>query len=109
MRTSTFIAALVAIMPVLAEELRKEDVPQACSAICEPIVTLSNICDVDPNEKEDGKRLRLRAPEEDDAMERLEEEIEATCICTNNSFKVSQILALCASCISQNGKKTDGE
>ncbi|KAH9204145.1 hypothetical protein DL95DRAFT_319996 [Leptodontidium sp. 2 PMI_412] len=79
------------IGPVLAEELDSKDVPTACTTICKPIVDLTSTCDVDNDTDK---------TESDDA-------IEATCICSNTSFNVASIAALCASCISQNGATTD--
>lgn len=106
---SILIPGLLVILPALAEELRAADVPKACETICGPIVELSNICDIDPNEADEGsderKKLRLRGTEE---LEDGEEAIEADCICKNTSFDVANIMALCASCISQNGGTTEG-
>ncbi|PKS09911.1 hypothetical protein jhhlp_004534 [Lomentospora prolificans] len=104
-RSMILLAGVAAVLPALAEELRASDVPAACGTICDPIVKLTTICDIDPNEAdkdtEKRKSLRLRKTEED------EEAIEASCICKNMSFDVANILALCASCLSQNGAKTD--
>lgn len=106
---SVLIPGLLVILPALAEELRAADVPKACGTICGPIVELSNICDIDPNEADEGsnerKKLRLRGTEEN---EDGEEAIEAECICKNTSFDVANVMALCASCISQSGGTTEG-
>ncbi|KAI9155616.1 Protein CAP22 [Paramyrothecium foliicola] len=105
MHSLIFIAALGAIAPVVAEELNAKDVPAACATICEPIVQLTNTCDIDPQEADndgDDKRKRLRLRAEAD-----EEAVEANCICTNRSFDVANVMALCASCITQNGKASD--
>lgn len=86
------VFSTIMMRPVLAEELDSKDVPTACTTICRPIVDLTSTCDVDKDtDKTDS----------DDA-------IEATCICSNKSFNVASIAALCASCISQNGATTDG-
>ncbi|KAH7364050.1 hypothetical protein BKA65DRAFT_490304 [Rhexocercosporidium sp. MPI-PUGE-AT-0058] len=89
---SLVVFSTIMIGPVLAEELDSKDVPTACTTICKPIVDLTSTCDVDNDTDK---------TESDDA-------IEATCICSNTSFNVASIAALCASCISQNGATTDG-
>ncbi|KAH6697508.1 hypothetical protein F5X68DRAFT_226878 [Plectosphaerella plurivora] len=106
MRSALFLTAgLAAILPVLAEELNAADVPAACGTICGPIVTLTNTCDIDPNEKssDNDKRRSIRMRATEDA----EEATEANCICTNKSFDVAGVMALCASCIAQNMGKTE--
>lgn len=106
MYSAILLAALATVIPAaLAEELRADDVPSACTTICQPIVDLTNTCDIDPNETDNDKRkiLRLRQTEDSD------EAIEANCICTNKSFDVAGVMGLCASCISQNGNTSDGE
>jgi hypothetical protein len=100
-------ALAVAIPSALAEELRADDVPSACTTICQPIVDLTNTCDIDPNEgdaddDDQGKKLRLRQSEDD------EEAVEASCICKNKSFDVAAVMALCASCMAQNSQDTEG-
>ncbi|RBR21963.1 uncharacterized protein FIESC28_04676 [Fusarium coffeatum] len=100
MRLAVLLAGFAAILPFsLAEELSADDVPSACKTICQPIVELSNTCDIDPKEnKIHDKRgdffLVARSKEE--------EAIEANCICTNKSFDVESVMALCASCMQQN-------
>lgn len=69
------------------EDLENSDVPSACSTICKPIVDLSRECD--------------HGNDSDKA--------EMDCFCTNKSFDVGTIAPLCASCISQNGRNTDGK
>lgn len=108
MHSTILLATLAAVIPAaLAEELRAADVPSACTTICQPIVDLTNTCDIDPNEADTDndkrRKLRLRETEESD------EAIEANCICTNKSFDVAGVMGLCASCISQNGNTSDGE
>ncbi|KID73980.1 Protein CAP22 [Metarhizium brunneum] len=101
------IALAIAAPVVIAEELDANDVPPACAVICRPIVSLTNMCDINPNEKYDddhmGKRQLLDARDADDPDDR----IEAECICKNKSFNVPTVMALCASCIAQNGRKTE--
>ncbi|EFY95138.1 hypothetical protein X797_010120 [Metarhizium robertsii] len=101
------IALAIAAPVVIAEELHANDVPPACAVICQPIVSLTNTCDINPNDKDDDddmdKRQLLDARDADEADER----IEAECICKNKSFNVATVMALCASCIAQNGRKTE--
>ncbi|KAI7769711.1 hypothetical protein LZL87_003201 [Fusarium oxysporum] len=106
MHPTIFLAGLAAVIPVtLAEELRAADVPSACKTICQPIVDLTNTCDIDPkeadNDNDKGTKLRLRERSE------AEESIEANCICTNKSFDVAAVMALCASCMVQNSQDTE--
>ncbi|KAG8158629.1 hypothetical protein KVR01_011751 [Diaporthe batatas] len=106
MHSTILLATLAVVVPtILAEELRFDDVPTACKIICQPIVDLTNTCDVDPQEMDMDKAKRggllLRRAEESD------EAIEANCICTNKSFDVAGVMGLCASCIAQNGATTD--
>lgn len=54
------------------EELDAGDVPSACSTICQPIVQLTSICDVDPRPAEDSSGENDgddNAPETDEAIE----------------------------------------
>lgn len=106
MRLAILIAGFAAILPFsLAEELSADDVPSACKTICQPIVELSNTCDIDPKENKIRDRrgdflLVARSKEE--------ESIEANCICTNKSFDVESVMALCASCMKQNSDDAEG-
>lgn len=101
-----FITALATI--VSSEELKGSDVPQACTAICGPIVTLTNTCDINP----DGTRRRMLRRQADNDNGKNEDEsdepIEAQCVCQNTSFNVGRIAALCAACLTQNKAKTEG-
>ncbi|KAH8662691.1 hypothetical protein BGZ61DRAFT_593493 [Ilyonectria robusta] len=107
MHPTYLLAGLAAVIPAaLAEELRADDVPSACTTICQPIVDLTNTCDIDPNEtdNDDDKRRKLRLRESNESDE---EAIEANCICTNTSFDIAAVMALCASCMSQNSQSTE--
>lgn len=77
----------------VAEELAASDVPSTCKTICGPMVSLSNTCSISTSTKPTAQETIL----------------ETRCICTNNSFDVENIGALCASCIGQNGATTDSE
>ncbi|KAF5564974.1 hypothetical protein FNAPI_1858 [Fusarium napiforme] len=106
MRSAIFLAALVALLPTaFAEELSADDVPTACKTICQPIVNLTNACDIDPKrpEKHSDRRRDLVILDHEDA----DEPIEAACICTNRSFNVEGVMGLCASCMAQNSKDTE--
>jgi hypothetical protein len=81
-------------------ELENDNVPNACRDICQPIVQLTSLCDLDDDNNRDDDR-------DDDAYERERENAEKVCICTNTSFNVSQVGGLCQSCIEQNGGRTD--
>lgn len=107
--TTFFLAALACLTH--AEELKASDVPSACKAICGPIVTLTNTCDVNPDSETRRRRgLRHRADDDNGAADdESDEVVEAQCICSNTSFNVRSVAALCAACIAQNGKATDGE
>lgn len=85
------------------EELHAADVPSACVTICEPIVQLTGICDIDPGASEGGNEEN--GDDNNNEVE-ADEPIESQCICTNTSFNVSSIAALCASCINQNANGT---
>ncbi|KAH6626200.1 hypothetical protein B0J18DRAFT_489105 [Chaetomium sp. MPI-SDFR-AT-0129] len=109
--TTLFLAVTVSLAH--AEELKASDVPNACQVICGPIVTLTSTCDVDPDTETGRRRERLRHRAADDgddntaADDESDEVVEAQCICNNTSFNVRSVAALCAACISQNGKTTD--
>ncbi len=127
MHTSTTPLLLLSLLTSLisAEELKSSDVPAACSTICGPIVTLTNTCDINPDDDNNnntsggkGRRgLHLRRRPEDDnggggkesPDDESDEPIEAQCICTNKSFNVQRVAALCAACLTQNGGETEGE
>lgn len=75
-------------------QLDNDDVPSACSTICKPVVDLTQACEVDLS---------------GDNNDRTEDRLEAQCVCTNDSFNVSRITALCASCMSQNVNNNDDD
>ncbi|KAH7129411.1 hypothetical protein B0J13DRAFT_611186 [Dactylonectria estremocensis] len=74
-------------------QLDNDDVPNACKAICKPIVTLTQACEVDLSGSDD--------------TDRNENRLEAQCICTNDSFDVANIAALCADCMRQSYQNND--
>ncbi|KAL1852775.1 hypothetical protein VTK73DRAFT_9168 [Phialemonium thermophilum] len=92
MRVSALALTALAALVRADLELDAEDVPAPCAVICKPVRELSSICDVDDS----------RVP--DDHTQSL---LEAQCICTNDSFDVGKITALCASCIKENAKTDD--
>lgn len=88
------LATLLATAAVVRAdmELDSDDIPRACADICSPIRQLTRTCDVDDD----------HVP-----SDRTEDLLEAQCICTNDSFDVASIAALCASCIEQNARPGD--
>ncbi|RGP69229.1 mrna 3 -end-processing yth1 [Fusarium longipes] len=105
MKSAILLTGLAAIASFsVAEELDADDVPSSCKTICQPIVDLSSTCDIDPKEnKTMDKRGRFLLM----ARSKAEEAIEANCICTNKSFDVAAVMALCASCMGQNSEDTE--
>ena len=73
-------------------QLEAEDVPPQCSNICRPIVDLGNSCDVNDDYVPDDQ---------------TEDLLELQCVCTNDSFDVGSVAALCASCMDQNIQDRD--
>ena len=119
MHTTTTTTPLLFLLPFLttlitAEELKSSDVPAACSTICGPIVTLTNTCDINPDDDKWRRGLLRRSPEDDNrggkesSDDESDEPVEAQCICTNKSFDVQRVAALCAACLTQNGGETEG-
>jgi hypothetical protein len=106
MHPTIVLVGLAAVIPAtLAEELRADDVLSACTTICQPIVDLTTTCDIDPEEADtDNDKRRLRLRQRDGA----DEAIEAECICTNKSFDVEGVMALCVSCKAQNSDDIEG-
>lgn len=102
-KSTALLLSILPLLPVFAEELAQKDVPPACTAICGPMVTLTNICDINPSGSgTNGTRSGSENSESD-------EPIEAACICGNTSFDVKKVAALCAACLTQNrGKGADG-
>ncbi|OLN96298.1 Protein CAP22-like protein 2 [Colletotrichum chlorophyti] len=85
--------SLAAVAFVKADlQLDADDIPTQCNAVCRPIYDLGRACEVDDDVIRD---------------DRTEELLEAQCVCTNNSFNVSQYAGLCASCIEQNSRDRD--
>ncbi|UPK89310.1 hypothetical protein LCI18_000245 [Fusarium solani-melongenae] len=92
----TNIALALAPLLYLARadvSIDRDDIPRACDAICNPIVELTRKCDTD-----------LRGD-----RDREEDRLEAQCVCTNDSFDVGRIAALCADCIRQNWRDSDDD
>ncbi|KAK7409109.1 hypothetical protein QQX98_008717 [Neonectria punicea] len=90
------VALAIAPLVLLASadlQLDNDDVPNACRDICQPIVTLTQRCEVD-----------LRG---NDDTDRNENRLEAQCVCTNDSFDVASIAALCHDCMRQNIRNND--
>lgn len=75
-------------------DIDSEDISSACSAICQPLVDLTQTCNVRDEQVDDDRTEKL---------------LEAQCICTNDSFDVAGIAGLCASCMDQNRSGDDWE
>ncbi|CAH0017316.1 unnamed protein product [Clonostachys rhizophaga] len=86
--SNTFLTlAPLALLARADLDLDINDTPQVCRSICQPIATLGDQCNVDlPGDNND----------------RQEDLLELQCFCTNNSFDVSSVAALCQDCIRQN-------
>lgn len=117
MLLTTLVGLPLHITVTSADDLQHKDVPQACMTICDPLVTLTNTCDI--NSHSGGPRTRRRRAQllhlrrddhgddddehgsghvDDDADDAAERE----CICRNTSFDVPKVAALCAACLMQN-------
>ena len=81
------IFATIASVALADIDLDREDIPTQCTSVCEPLRSLVEQCNVD-----------------DDAVggDRNEDLLERQCVCTNTSFDVAGVAALCASCMEQN-------
>lgn len=95
MYTNTLkVLSLVAIPFTFAMDMSNSTVPEACKAICNPVVELVNTCN--PMTGMDmSRRAMVMTPAE-------EQKAELDCICSNKSFDVKTIMGLCASCMGQN-------
>ncbi|KAJ4421963.1 hypothetical protein N0V82_003359 [Gnomoniopsis sp. IMI 355080] len=92
----TLLLLLITIIPTpvfSGLQLDYADVPAPCVSTCRPVAELSGICDVDADF--------------DDNNEEVEDLMKLQCLCTNTSFDVAGITALCASCIDQKGMPSD--
>ena len=91
MYTSTIALALAPLLLLARADvsLDRDDIPRECDTICNPIVDLTRACDTD-----------LRGDRDRD-----EDRLEAQCVCTNDSFNVARVAALCADCIHQNVRR----
>ncbi|KAM0427936.1 hypothetical protein ACHAPT_007396 [Fusarium lateritium] len=95
MYTNSIALALAPLLYLARADvnLDRDDIPRACDAICDPIVQLTRTCDTD-----------LRGD-----RDREEDRLEAQCVCTNDSFDVARVAALCADCIRQNWRDNDDD
>ena len=95
MYTSTIALALAPLFLLARADvnLDRDDIPRECDTICNPIVDLTRACDTD-----------LRGDRDRD-----EDRLEAQCVCTNDSFNVARVAALCADCIHQNVRRDDDD
>lgn len=91
-----FMAA-ISIPSTLADEITTTaaDIPGPCQTICAPIVKLMTTCKVDMSNMQMGNMNVDMSAEEN--------KVETDCICNNKSFDVKSVMALCSSCMAQNG------
>ncbi|CRK16605.1 hypothetical protein BN1723_012376 [Verticillium longisporum] len=73
-------------------ELDRDDYPAQCQNVCDPVARLGQLCNFDDNDRLD---------------DRIEDQLEAQCFCTNNSFNVAQVAAQCAACMHNANRDTD--
>ncbi|KYK59154.1 uncharacterized protein DCS_00284 [Drechmeria coniospora] len=90
------LRVLCAIAPLLLAvradvDLDLDDVPNACQSICRPVSQLARVCETDAKGTSD----------------RDNDLLEAQCVCTNKSFDVAKVAALCAACMHQNNASRD--
>ncbi|KND93370.1 Protein CAP22 [Tolypocladium ophioglossoides CBS 100239] len=74
-------------------DLDMNDVPASCKTICSPVSQLSDKCATD-----------LLS-----SIDRDEKLLEAQCVCTNKSFNVARIAALCADCMRQSTQQVNND
>lgn len=84
------VASLSAVYADMGVDV--DDVPATCQAICRPTIELSTICNVD---------------EDLVGGELAETQAEKACYCSNQSFDVARMTALCQSCVQQNALEVD--
>ncbi|KAM0285793.1 hypothetical protein ACHAQH_001255 [Verticillium albo-atrum] len=73
-------------------ELDRDDYPTQCQNVCDPIARLGQLCTFDDDDRID---------------DRTEDQLEAQCFCTNNSFNVAQVAAQCAACMQEANRDRD--
>ncbi|KAF4970973.1 hypothetical protein FSARC_2076 [Fusarium sarcochroum] len=95
MYTSTIALAIAPLLYLARADvgLDRDDIPRECDTICDPIVQLTRTCDTD-----------LRGDRDRD-----EDRLEVQCVCTNDSFNVGRVAALCADCIHQNAPRDNDD
>lgn len=84
------VALSLAAAAVVRADLRinNNDIPQDCSAICRPVRDLGNICTVNFN---------LVQPNNN--SDQTQDELDAQCVCTNNSFDLKSLGPQCNACM----------
>ncbi|KAM0330879.1 hypothetical protein ACHAQA_003835 [Verticillium albo-atrum] len=74
-------------------ELDRDDYPTQCQNVCDPVARLGQLCD---------------AVDDDDRLDdRVEDQLQVQCFCTNNSFNVAQVAAQCAACMHEANRDRD--
>ncbi|KAM7197472.1 hypothetical protein V8F20_006617 [Naviculisporaceae sp. PSN 640] len=116
--SSVILTTLAAVHLASADDLQHKDIPTACTTICDPLVNLTNICDINSHAGGSGHTRRSlmfnsRDDHGDDDDEHgsdagghvdtdADDAAERDCICRNTSFDVPKVAALCAACLTQN-------
>ena len=89
---TALVVASSAMVAVADIDFDWDDVPQVCRSTCEPVRDLSRTCEVDlPGDDNDNQETQL----------------EVQCFCTNTSFDVASVAALCQACIRQEHNPAD--
>jgi hypothetical protein len=95
-----FPSAVVAVAAMVAGGARAnmdfnlDSAPPDCRTMCQPVGQLSDACEADLG---------------GDSTDLAEEELAAQCFCTNESFQVAQVAALCYDCIRQAVEAAGGD
>ncbi|CAN8100947.1 unnamed protein product [Discula destructiva] len=96
--TISLVYLLVSLAPWAAQadlQLDDDDISPACRSICRPVRELSQICDVDDDDRVGGRVN--------------EDNLTLQCYCLNTSFDVRTITPLCQSCMQQNPDVDDDD
>lgn len=93
---TSLVYTLLSLAPLAARadlQVEAGDISTTCTSVCRPIRELSQTCDVDDDRVNNS--------------DQIEAQLELQCICTNDSFDVARLTALCASCMQQNPETDD--
>ncbi|WYZ37224.1 hypothetical protein EsH8_II_000730 [Colletotrichum jinshuiense] len=84
------VALTLAAAAVVSADLRlnTNDVPSDCTAICRPVRDLGNICTINFNVGQGNNN-----------SDQTQDELDAQCVCTNNSFDLKVLAGQCNACM----------